>query len=112
MFLAEEAEDLGLVNEVVAPEHLLDRTLEYAAELAANASPTSMAVMKRQVWTGTAPSIAGHEDADELMKASLRRPTSRRAWPASCRSAPPTSSRCRTRAKGSTRPEATRGRLG
>ena len=36
---------MGLVNEVVAPEHLLDRTLKYAAELATYASPTSMAVM-------------------------------------------------------------------
>ena len=34
VFLAEEAAQMGLVNEVVAPEHLLDRTLEFAAELA------------------------------------------------------------------------------
>ena len=34
VILAEEAAAMGLVNEVVAPEHLLDRTLEYAADLA------------------------------------------------------------------------------
>jgi enoyl-CoA hydratase/carnithine racemase len=75
VFLAEEAAQMGLVNEVVAPELLLDRTLEFAAELATYASPTSMAVMKRQVYgdwdRGLVPAT---EDAIELMKASLRRP--------------------------------------
>lgn len=72
--LAEEAAQMGLVNEVVEPEHLLDRTLEFAAELATNASPTSMAVIKRQVWgdwdRGLIPAT---DDAIELMKSSLRR---------------------------------------
>lgn len=74
VILAEEAAAMGLVNEVVAPEHLLDRTLEYAADLAINASPTSIAVMKGQVY---ADQLRGVEDAStdaiELMKASLRR---------------------------------------
>jgi enoyl-CoA hydratase/carnithine racemase len=73
--LAEEAAQMGLVNEVVAPELLLDRTLEFASELATYASPTSMAVMKRQVYgdwnRGVVPAT---DDAIELMKASLRRP--------------------------------------
>ena len=75
VFLAEEAAQMGLVNEVVAPEHLLDRTLEFAAELAQFASPTSMAVIKRQVYSdwdrGLIPATY---DAIEMMKASLRRP--------------------------------------
>ena len=75
VILAEEAAQMGLVNEVVEPEHLLDRTLEFAAELASKASPTSMAVMKRQVYgdwdRGLIPAT---DDAIELMKASLRRP--------------------------------------
>jgi enoyl-CoA hydratase/carnithine racemase len=54
--LAEEAERLGLVNAVHPPEELLDRTLDYARELATWSSPTSMAVMKRQVYA--------HLDAD------------------------------------------------
>lgn len=75
VFLAEEAAAMGLVNEVVAPEHLLDRTLEYAADLAVNASPTSMAVMKQQVYADQLRGVAAaSEDAIELMKASLRRP--------------------------------------
>jgi enoyl-CoA hydratase/carnithine racemase len=48
--LAEEAAELGLVNRVVAPEALLEKTLAYAREIAANCSPASMATMKRQVY--------------------------------------------------------------
>ncbi len=74
VFLAEEAAAMGLVNEVVAPEHLLDRTLEYAADLAVNASPTSIAVMKQQVYADQLRGVAeASGDAIELMKASLRR---------------------------------------
>lgn len=73
--LAEEAAAMGLVNEVVAPEHLLDRALEYAAELATYSSPTSMAVMKRQVYGDWDRGVvATSVDAVDLMKASLRRP--------------------------------------
>lgn len=74
VFLAEEAAAMGLVSEVVAPEHLLDRTLEYAADLAVHASPTSMAVMKQQVYADQMRGVAeASDDAIELMKASLRR---------------------------------------
>jgi enoyl-CoA hydratase/carnithine racemase len=71
--LAEEAKELGIVNEVVAPEALLERTLAYAADLIANCSPSSMAAIKRQVWH------AGEQTIDEslgwairLMKESLK----------------------------------------
>ena len=75
VILAEEAAQMGLVNEVVAPEHLLDRTLEFAAELATHSSPTSMSVMKRQVYADWDRGVvAASDDAVELMKASLRRP--------------------------------------
>ena len=74
VILAEEAAQMGLVNEVVAPEHLLDRTLEYASDLAVNASPTSISIMKRQVYADQTRGVAeASEDAIELMKASLRR---------------------------------------
>ena len=73
VFLAEEAAQMGLVNEVVAPEHLLDRTLEFAAELATYASPTSMSVIKRQVYGDWDRGlVAATDDAIEMMKASLR----------------------------------------
>lgn len=74
VILAEEAAAMGLVNEVVAPEHLLDRTMEYASDMAVNASPTSMSIMKRQVYDDQLRDLgASTQDAVELMKASLRR---------------------------------------
>jgi len=74
VILAEEAAQMGLVNEVVAPEHLLDRTMEYAADLAVNASPTSISIMKAQVYADQLRGVvAATDDAVELMKASLRR---------------------------------------
>ena len=70
--LAEEARELGIVNQVVPAADLLDHTLAYAGELIAHSSPSSMAAMKRQVWH------AGEQTIDEsldwsikLMRASL-----------------------------------------
>lgn len=75
VILAEEAAEMGLVNEVVEPEHLMDRTLEYASELAQNSSPTSISIMKQQVYADqTRGLVEATTDAIELMKASLRRP--------------------------------------
>ena len=75
VFLAEEALELGVVNRVCAPDALMDEVLAYAADLAANVSPTSMAVMKEQVYTH--PQMPLDDALDEsirLMEASLRRP--------------------------------------
>jgi enoyl-CoA hydratase/carnithine racemase len=74
VILAEEAAAMGLVNEVVAPELLLDHALHYASELALNSSPTSMAVMKRQVYADMERGLVpASEQAVGLMTASLRR---------------------------------------
>jgi len=73
VFLAEEAKDLGMVNGVFAPDALLDETLAYANDLAANSSPSSMAVMKRQIWAALSQSIAeATGEADAFMRQSLR----------------------------------------
>jgi enoyl-CoA hydratase/carnithine racemase len=47
---AAEAERIGLVNRVVAPEQLLDVARDYVVQLAEQCSPTSLAVIKRQVY--------------------------------------------------------------
>ena len=55
--LAEEARRLGLVNRIVEPDELMTIALAYAHDLAANCSPASMAMIKRQVlddWERTA----------------------------------------------------------
>ena len=73
--LAEEAAELELVNRVVEPERLLDETLAYARDLAENCAPSSMATMKRQIYTdidrGLDEALAA---ANELMVESFTRP--------------------------------------
>ena len=66
---------MGLVNAVVAPDELLPYTLKYAANLARTVSPTSMAVIKRQVYNDWDKDLfTAHADSVQLMKESLRRP--------------------------------------
>jgi enoyl-CoA hydratase/carnithine racemase len=71
----EEALKMGLVDRLYAAEELLEQTVAYASELAQNCSPTSMAIIKRQ--------LRAHADADfetalaqsdELMLASFDLP--------------------------------------
>ncbi|MDX6742758.1 enoyl-CoA hydratase-related protein [Actinocorallia sp. A-T 12471] len=47
---AAEALSLGLVNRVVEPEELLPAAIAYAADMAENCAPSSLATIKRQVY--------------------------------------------------------------
>jgi len=49
-FTAEEALDMGLVNEVLPAEAVLPRTLEYAASLLATVSPNSLQQTRWQIY--------------------------------------------------------------
>lgn len=74
-FVAEEAAKLGLVNEVVAPEQLMVRAMEYADDIARNCSPSSMAVIKQQTYGDALRDVADVSDrAEKLMHESLQRP--------------------------------------
>ena len=48
--LAEEARELGLVNETCRRETLMKETLTYARAMAAECSPSSLLSIKRQLW--------------------------------------------------------------
>ena len=73
--LAEEAVELGLVNRAFPPDELLPFTLDYARRMAADISPSSLRVMKRQLWddmTGElAPSV---KFAVEIMERMVGEP--------------------------------------
>ncbi|HEV2811966.1 MAG TPA: enoyl-CoA hydratase [Solirubrobacteraceae bacterium] len=75
VFLAEEAERLGVVNRVLPAETVLDEALAYARDLAENCSPAAMAAIKSQVYRdlerGLDDSVA---DANRLMLESFARP--------------------------------------
>ena len=74
-FLAEEAAELGLVKEVVAADDLMKRALEYAEDMAANCSPASMAVIKRQVYgDDTRDVVDANERSEVLVHEAMSRP--------------------------------------
>jgi len=50
VFLADEALELGFLNEVCTEEELLPRVLAYAEELASSVAPTSLQETRRQVY--------------------------------------------------------------
>ncbi len=74
-FFAEEAKELGLVKDVFAPEDLLPQALAYAQDMARNCAPSSLAVIKRQIYQDALRNV--HEasaDAEKLMHESMLRP--------------------------------------
>lgn len=72
---AAEAERMGLVNRVLPAETLLPYTREYVEQLAAYCSPTSMRVIKRQIYQHLTASLGDAEgEAVQLMLDSFRRP--------------------------------------
>ncbi len=74
-FYSEEAQQLGLVKEVVAPEDLLKRALEYAEDLARNCSPASMSVIKGQLYGDAIDDVVDvSARAETLMHESMVRP--------------------------------------
>ena len=73
--LGEEARQIGLVDFLAEPEALLEEAVAYAADLAANCSPTSIAIIKRQIDEGLDQTFAESFDAaEELLRRSFDRP--------------------------------------
>ena len=72
---AREAERIGLVNRVLPDEKLVSHCQDYVRELAANSSPASMSVMKRQVYQQLTRELGPSlDEAVKLMVESFSRP--------------------------------------
>jgi len=70
-----QAEQLGLVNRAVSKEDIVTEALSYISDLANYASPTSVAVMKRQVYQQLHQGLGRAElESKELMRESFRKP--------------------------------------
>jgi enoyl-CoA hydratase/carnithine racemase len=75
VFFADEAGELGLVKEVVSPETLLPRAIAYAEDIAGNCAPSSLAVIKQQVYADTMRDVfEASAVAEKLMHESMLRP--------------------------------------
>ena len=71
----DEAYRIGLVNRVVPAEEVLSTAVDYVRDLAMSSSPTSMAVMKRQVYSELHAGLgAAERNAMEFMRESFNRP--------------------------------------
>ncbi|MEV5409366.1 enoyl-CoA hydratase-related protein [Thermopolyspora sp. NPDC052614] len=74
-FTGAEAAALGLARRAVPGERLMQETLAYAWDLARHSSPTSMAVIKRQVWGDWSRTLEeSRDDAVREMLQSFARP--------------------------------------
>lgn len=72
VFTTDEAHEMGIVNELAAPENLLDRVREYAANLMASVSPNSLRQTRWQTYRdlhGNAAAAVRTSEAlvDEMM---------------------------------------------
>ncbi|WP_102145542.1 enoyl-CoA hydratase [Mycobacterium hubeiense] len=75
VFYAEEAAELGMVKEVVVPDELLSRAIEYAEDIAANCAPSSLAVIKQQLYADAMRDVVhASAVAEKLMHESMQRP--------------------------------------
>ncbi len=75
VFTAEEAFAMGLLNRLCEPQTLLEEATAYAADLAANVSPASMATMKEQLRRVEEQSFdEALQEAHALMRESLGGP--------------------------------------
>jgi enoyl-CoA hydratase/carnithine racemase len=71
--LAEEAEQIGLINRALPPEELLPYTYEYAGQLATEIAPTSLAVTKVQLYRDLHGDVASSvRDAGSRMADMMR----------------------------------------
>ena len=74
VFTSEEALELGVVNYVVPKEEVLDAAIAYASDIAQNCSPTSIAVMKQQLYGHALVDVdTALQESNKLMRESLAR---------------------------------------
>jgi enoyl-CoA hydratase/carnithine racemase len=73
-FDAAEADRLGILNRLLPHDQLLPESVRYIEDLAARSSPTSIMIMKQQVYKHLmAPLGKALEESNALMTESLRR---------------------------------------
>jgi enoyl-CoA hydratase/carnithine racemase len=89
--LAEEALELGLVNQVLPADELLPATYEYARVLAHEVSPASIVATKRQLYADLLHGDVGAsvEDSNRRLEEHMREPDYREGVQALLEKRPP-----------------------
>lgn len=96
-FGAEEAERIGFVDRVLPAGDLLSAARDYIVELAKNSSPTSIMVMKRQVYLHMVRTLSdAMDESNRLMAESLGRPDFREGVASFLEKRPPDFDRVKT----------------
>ena len=68
-FTAEEAENMGIVNQTFSEDEFDSEVFNYAADLAKNVSPRSLRIMKQQIYNAQGETI--QQNLDSSMQAML-----------------------------------------
>ena len=72
---ADEAERIGLVNRTLPADELMPFVTDYAKQLAANCSPTSIATMKRQIYQDMTEGLEhANQKSFQLMLDTFKKP--------------------------------------
>lgn len=96
-FGADEAEKMGFVDRVLAADALLPTVRGYIADLSKNCSPTSIMVMKRQVYLHMVRTLSdAMDESNRLMAESLGRPDFREGVASFMEKRPPNFERVKT----------------
>lgn len=75
VFLAEEAAELGVVQQLSEPGQVVEDAVAFARGLAANVSPVAMAMIKSQVWRDSESTLeAARVRAQYLLKIAKEQP--------------------------------------
>ena len=73
VFLSEEAEKIGFVNQLFSSEQLLHETEEYARELVKNISPDSLRQTRWQIYRDQHDAVARSvEKSEELLESMMK----------------------------------------
>ena len=73
VFLSEEAEKIGFVNQLFSSEQLLDEAEEYARELVKNISPDSLRQTRWQIYRDQHDAVARSvEKSEELLESMMK----------------------------------------
>jgi len=79
-FLTDEAEEIGLINQLFEPEELMQQTYDYVKNMIDTVSPGSLRETRRQIYADLHRDVRSSvEDSDRLVRLMMQQPDYREA---------------------------------